>query len=408
MIEELEVQIAEMAGTDWALLAQVFGIVFVALIIDFIQKRVLRKAGERFVGSPRVWDNPLVDKARRPLSAFIWLTGITLAAQLVGRQTDAVIFEAIPSIRSIGTISTVVWFMIGFINGVEENVLSRQKLESGIPVDRTTAEAVSKLAKISVLIAAGLVILESLGVSISGLLAFGGIGGLVVGFAAKDLLANVLGGMMVYMDRPFVVGEWVRSPDQEIEGVVEKIGWRLTVIRTFDKRPLYVPNATFTSISVQNPSRMSHRRIYETVGIRYQDVDKMADILHDVRRMLTDHPEIDEDQTLMVNFNEFADSSLNFMVYCFTHTVVWPEYHAVKEDVLLKIADIIAGHGAEIAFPTSTVHVPEPVELLRGKAPAGADGRQDGGDQAAVPREEAAAQKEQAGYGLGPDSEGET
>jgi len=80
--------------------------------------------------------------------------------------------------------------------------------------------------------------MQTLGYSISGVLAFGGIGGIAVGFAARDLLANFFGGFMIYMDRPFDVGDWIRSPDQEIEGTVEKIGWRLTTIRTFDKRPL--------------------------------------------------------------------------------------------------------------------------------------------------------------------------
>jgi MscS family membrane protein len=71
---------------------------------------------------------------------------------------------------------------------------------------------------------------------------------------------------MIYLDRPFAVGDWIRSPDRDIEGTVEDIGWRLTRIRTFDSRPLYVPNSAFTSIAVENPSRMEHRRIYETIG----------------------------------------------------------------------------------------------------------------------------------------------
>ena len=114
-------------------------------------------------------------------------------------------------------------------------------------------------------------ILQSLGVSVSGLLAFGGIGGIAVGFAARDLLANFLGGLSIYLDRPFTVGDWIRSPDREIEGTVEEIGWRMTRIRTFDQRPLYVPNSIFASVALENPSRMNNRRIYETLGIRYED-----------------------------------------------------------------------------------------------------------------------------------------
>ena len=168
---------------------------------------------------------------------------------------------------------------------------------------------------------------------------------------------------MIYLDRPFSVGDWIRSPDRQIEGTVESIGWRLTVIRTFDKRPLYVPNSVFANIAVENPSRMTNRRIYETIGIRYADVDKMEAITSDVESMLRQHPDIDTSQTLIVNFVDFAPSSLDFFVYTFTKTTVWVEFHKIKQDVLLKIENIISSHGAEIAFPTSTVHIPNGIEM---------------------------------------------
>ena len=202
-----------------------------------------------------------------------------------------------------------------------------------------------------------MVALQSLGYSISGVLAFGGVGGIAVGFAARDLLANFFGGLMIYMDRPFNVGEWIRSPDKEIEGTVEKIGWRLTTIRTFDKRPLYVPNSLFNNISVENPSRMSNRRIKETIGIRYDDLSKMKKIIDDVKKMLKEHPEIDKNKTLIVNFNEFAPSSLDFFVYTFTKTTDWVHYHEIKQEIMLSIINIIESNGAECAFPTSTLHI---------------------------------------------------
>ncbi|MEE8269727.1 MAG: mechanosensitive ion channel family protein, partial [Nitrospinaceae bacterium] len=186
---------------------------------------------------------------------------------------------------------------------------------------------------------------------------FGGIGGMAVGFAAKDLLANFFGGLTIYLDRPFAVGDWIRSPDRDIEGTVENIGWRLTRIRTFDKRPLYIPNATFTTIAVENPSRMLNRRINETIGIRYDDAGKMETIVGKVKNMLSNHPEIDTGRTLIVNFNAFAPSSLDFFIYTFTKTTDWVYFHEVKQDVMLKIIKIIEEEGAECAFPTSTVHL---------------------------------------------------
>ena len=158
--------------------------------------------------------------------------------------------------------------------------------------------------------------------SLAGLLAFGGMGGIAVGLAARDLLANVFGGITIYLDRPFAVGDWIRSPDQDIEGTVEEVGWRRTLIRTFDKRPLYVPNAVFTTIAIENPSRMLNRRIKETIGIRYDDVSRVRAILDDVREYLQTSPLIDQSVTLMVNFDSFGPSSLDFFIYCFTRTVV--------------------------------------------------------------------------------------
>ena len=224
-------------------------------------------------------------------------------------------------------------------------------------LDLTTVEAIGRLIRITVLITSGLIILQALGFSVSGVLAFGGLGGIAVGFAAKDLLSNFFGGLMIFLDRPFGVGDWIRSPDRDIEGTVESLGWRLTTIRTFDKRPLYVPNAAFLSIAVENPSRMSHRRIYETIGVRYDDANQIQTIVERVKAMLEQHPDIDSSQTLMVNFNQFSPSSLDFFIYCFTKTTVWTEYHAVKEDVLMKAYELITHLGAEVAFPTQTLHL---------------------------------------------------
>ena len=137
--------------------------------------------------------------------------------------------------------------------------------------------------------------------------------------------------------------------------MVEKIGWRMTTIRKFDKRPMYVPNATFATITVENPSRMTHRRIFEHIGIRYDDQAVVKAVVDDIRAMIMRHEDLDTTQTTMVQFDNYGPHSLDIMVYCFTRTTVWTTYHEVREDVLLKIGDIIAGHGAEIAFPTRSI-----------------------------------------------------
>ena len=251
------------------------------------------------------------------------------------------------------------WLAHRLSHGIEEELLAEHR-GALVSSDRATISAVARLSRIALWVIAGIMILQSLGVSVSGLLAFGGVGGIAVGFAARDLLANFLGGLSIFLDRPFAVGDWIRSPDREIEGTVEDVGWRVTRIRTFDQRPLYVPNSVFSTVALENPSRMLNRRIYETIGIRYDDAGAMEQVVAEVKEMLLAHDDIDKGKTLMVNFVAFGASSLDFFVYCFTRTTDWATYHGVKQDVLIKILKIIEGHGAEVAFPTRTVLLSPP------------------------------------------------
>ena len=348
---------------DESWIFQVFIVVFFTMLLNLFQKRLMSQLLKKLERTRTYWDDALIDAMRRPLTFLIWIIGLTFAAEIVREESQAAIFGAVDPIRDVGVIIVIAWFVVRFIERAEKNIIIKKR-QVGVPFDQTTADAIAKLLRISIIITAFLVALQTLGYSITGVLAFGGVGGIAVGFAAKDLLANFFGGLMIYLDRPFDVGDWICSPDKEIEGTVENIGWRLTRIRTFDKRPLYVPNSIFTTISVENPSRMSNRRIYETIGIRYDDANKMADIVAGVKEMLKEHPEIDAKQTLIVNFNKFAPSSLDFFVYTFTKTTEWVRYHEIKQDVMLKIINIIEKHGAECAFPTSTLHIANNPEAL--------------------------------------------
>lgn len=354
-LQQIQVWAGEFLGKEtWII--QVFIVVLLMLIVNFMQKRSLARLLIRAEKSTNPWDDAFIGALQRPISLLVWVLGLTFAAEIIRDNADTALFDLVPAVRNVGVIISLIWFLVRFISAAELNVILRARGKEDA-VDETTVVAIGKLLRLSVIITGVLVILQTLGFSISGVLAFGGIGGIAVGFAAKDLLANFFGGLMIYLDRPFSVGDWVRSPDKSIEGTVENIGWRLTRIRTFDKRPLYVPNSVFTSIAVENPSRMTNRRIYETIGIRYDDADKMEVIVKDVIEMLKQHEAIDTGQTLIVNFNSFAASSLDFFVYTFTKTTNWIEFHEIKQDVLLKILRIIEGHGAEVAFPTSTLHV---------------------------------------------------
>ncbi len=349
-------------GLGWIL--EVFIVVFLALLTKMVLNRFFDQLARRFEATDNRWDDTLLEAARRPATMMVWAVGLFWALEIVQQETDSALFEIVDPGRRVAVIALLAWFLVRLVHGAERVLVDPKRSEK--PMDHTTAKAIGKLLRASTIITAALVMLQTLGFSISGVLAFGGIGGIAVGFAAKDLLANFFGALVVYLDRPFAVGDWIRSPDKNIEGTVEDIGWRVTRIRTFDQRPLYVPNATFTSISVENPSRMLNRRIYETIGIRYADADKMRDIVRDVTAMIRSHPDLEtETRTLIVHFNSYGPSSLDFFVYTFTKTTKWVEFHRIKEDVLLKIYDIIREHEADIAFPTTTVHFGDPLRLER-------------------------------------------
>ena len=339
---------------------ELFAVVMLTFIGRYLAMRALKVLGEQFEKTINVWDDALFKAAQGPLSWFILILGLIWAVQISDGYLDMVLFSPanLDIIRQLTFIVLTMVFLVRFITLAEARILDdlESQTEGGQGrLDPTTLHALAKLTRLSVVISAVLVALPTLGIEITALLAFGGVGGIAVGFAAQDLLSNFFGGLMIYLDRPFAIGDWIRSPDREIEGTVESIGWRLTVVRTFDKRPLYVPNSVFAKLALENPSRMTSRRIYETIGIRYKDAAKMEQIVQDIHAMLRAHEEINQDLTLIVNFTGYGKSSLDLFVYTFTKTTDWVKFHEIKQDVMLRIIRIVHEHQADFAFPTTTV-----------------------------------------------------
>jgi len=337
-------------------------LVFAALMVmggvgHYAIYRIVRRLTKAADRTETQWDDVVLYAIFPPIQWVMWVVLGLLSLSLFPALDG--IREALLRLSDTALLLLFGWLAHRLSGGIEEELLGEHRgaLASS---DRATISAVARLSRIVLWVIAGIMILQSLGVSVSGLLAFGGVGGIAVGFAARDLLANFLGGLSIFLDRPFAVGDWIRSPDREIEGTVEDVGWRVTRIRTFDQRPLYVPNSVFSTVALENPSRMLNRRIYETIGIRYDDAGAMEQIVAEVKEMLVAHDDIDKGKTLMVNFVAFGASSLDFFIYCFTRTTDWATYHGVKQDVLVKILKIIEGQGAEVAFPTRTVLLSPP------------------------------------------------
>jgi len=366
-LDSLEQALAldNLGSMGWGI--ELFAVVTLTLLGRYVALRLLGLLQRQFAKTENLWDDALFDAAYKPISWFILIMGLLWAVDISEGYIDSELFSAqnLSIIRQLTFIFLIMIFLVRFISLGEARLLER--IEDGsagdeTTLDATTLHALAKLLRLSVIISGALVALPTFGIEITALLAFGGVGGIAVGFAAQDLLSNFFGGLMIYLDRPFAIGDWIRSPDREIEGTVENIGWRLTVVRTFDKRPLYIPNSIFNKLALENPSRMSNRRIKETIGIRYQDSEKMGPIVADVKAMLQNHEAIDTNQTLIVNFNGYGASSLDFFIYTFTKTTNWIQFHEIKQDILLKIVEIVHKHGADFAFPTTTL---DGLEVLR-------------------------------------------
>jgi len=195
---------------------QAFLVVFAALILDFAQRKMLNRLHLKTEKTKSVWDDAIIDSIKKPISLIIWAAGLYLATEIIREATGAVIFNAVGPLRDTVIIGALAWFLVRLIKHGERNFTQGEK-----EVDPTTVDAIAKLLKMAVVLTALLVVLQTLGFSISCVVAFSGIGGMAMGCAAKDLLANCFGGLTIYLDRPFAVADWSRSPDRDIEGTVE-------------------------------------------------------------------------------------------------------------------------------------------------------------------------------------------
>ena len=328
-------------------------IIFIIIFINISTRVILSTLKKQFSKTNNIWDDCIIDSIYKPFTILIWILGIVFTLEAF--NSDFKIFnisnDFLINLKRAGIILSIALFLNNLSRNFQFAIIKNNKTKN-IDVDEATYEAITKIIRLSIIVTSGLIILQTFGFSISGVLAFGGIGGVAVGFAAKDMLANFFGGLMIYLDRPFRKGDWIRSPDRELEGTVENIGWRQTSIRNFRKNVIYIPNSVFMNIIVENPSRMTHRRIREVIGLRYKDLPKMLSIVEDVKTMILNHSDIDHNQTTIVNFDSYNDSSIDFFIITYADTTEWARYHEIKQDVLMKIGEIIEKNNAEIAFPT--------------------------------------------------------
>ncbi|MGA7306234.1 MAG: mechanosensitive ion channel family protein [Rhodothermales bacterium] len=301
------------------------------------------------------WDDDLVELAPSPLTQAIrillWYgAALTLSLPQAPANVRLWVLQGL----EIALWVSVIWLLFRLID-VFSRVMERMATRTETKLDDQLAPMARKALKVFVAVILVVMFVQNLGIEVGSLLASVGIGGLALALAAKDTVGNFFGSILIFADQPFQIGDIIEVGGNE--GVVEEVGFRTTLIRKFDKSLLIVPNQTFTSSPVTNSTRRPRRRIKVTVGLTYDTTsDQMREFTAAVNKMLADHDGLDHEFHTAV-FNEFGDSSLNVLVVAFSKNNDWVEMATAQEKLMLRIMDIVADQGLEIAFPTRTVHV---------------------------------------------------
>ncbi|MBT5309098.1 MAG: mechanosensitive ion channel family protein [Rhodospirillaceae bacterium] len=202
-------------------------------------------------------------------------------------------------------------------------------------------------------------ILQIWGIEVGPILAGLGLFGVAVALGAQDLFKNLIAGILIIAEKRFNKGDWIKV-DGTVEGTVETIGFRSTVVRRFDKAPVYVPNTKLSDSAVTKFTAMTHRRIYWQIGIEYRaSVDQLRQVRDGIEAYVLENDAFAKPPAvpLFVRIDKFSDSSIDIMLYCFTRTTDWGKWLEIKEELAYAIKDIVEGAGCGFAFPSQSLYV---------------------------------------------------
>ena len=324
-----------------------------------------------------------LDGMRRPFFILVLAFGFRMGLE--------VLFHPLPLPENLALffyaviLGTVTYVLIVILDSIFFDYMVKKGELKNRQLRQELINLIISVVKALIVIVAVSLLLVRMGVNITGVVASLGIGGLAVALAAQNTLSNFFGLLKIIFDNSFSQGDWIQTAD--VEGTVVEIGFISTMIRTFDNAMITVPNATLANTPLKNWSKRSvGRRIKMTIGVTYAARrEALTAAVAEIERMLIEHPGIADPKkvdrrtilekrsrkerklvsledkygiktTLLVYLDEFADSSINILIYCFSKSVVWQEWLEVKQDVMLKIWEILEKHGLEFAFPSESVY----------------------------------------------------
>ncbi|MEO1253644.1 MAG: mechanosensitive ion channel domain-containing protein [Bacteroidota bacterium] len=319
-----------------------------AFITERIFSRIVRRSG---LVSEETSDKYLWLLAR-PTSVFIivlLLILFTPALQLPVTYSKYVNIILRVMLPLLGTV--IAYRLVNIVS----IFLSKAASKTESTLDDQLVPLLRKTLKTFVLIIGTLLILDNLDIPILPLLTGLSIGGLAFALAAQDTLKNFFGSVMIFVDKPFQVGDWITS--NEVDGTVEEVGFRSSRIRTFRNSVIYIPNGKLADNSIDNHGLRNYRRFYTQISITYDTPPEMIEVfVKGLRKIVEEHPNTWKDN-YHVYFNEMASSSLNIMFYIFFSVPTWGEELQCRHQVLMSIVKLGKELGVNFAFPTQTLHI---------------------------------------------------
>lgn len=318
-------------------------LVFRKIFTTYIFKLIIRLSKK----TPTDFFTNVLLAFERPLRTFFVILGTYLALSYLKFDISTMIFVQ-------KTYQSLLFLLIGwgFYNFASENSSLLLGLAKKFQLEQESMllPFLSKIIRFTIIALTFAIILDVFGYNIGAFVAGLGLGGLAFALAAQDTVANFFGGVVIIVEKPFKKGDWILTPT--VEGTVEDITFRSTTIRTFADALVTVPNSKLVNEPITNWSLMRKRRISFQLGVSYQTShEKLKRVTKKIEQMIREHEAVHPD-TIMVYFTEFKESSYDIFIYFFTKTTVWGEYLAVKEDINLKIMQILEEEGVEIAIPS--------------------------------------------------------
>lgn len=351
----LELAAYEFMGIAVWIYATSFGAVF----CGFILKKVIGALIRRFIRASEKTkisiDDVLFNALLTPAEWTAMMSGIFIALKILPLPSEPVDVKRFVDAGMNGVIvALVIWFAIRLVDGLSDVWAKKAELTE-TKLDDQLVPIARRSAKVFLFIIGVVLVLQNMGYSVGSLLAGVGIGGVAFAMASKDTVANLFGSLVIFLDKPFQIGDWIEMG--AIEGTVEEVGLRTTRVRTFANSLITVPNLMFTTQSINNWSRMQKRRIKMNVGVTYDtSPEKMEQLVTRIREIITKDDKIRNDFYL-VNFDNFGPHSLDVFIYCFTATTNWGEFLQAKQEFMLEIMKAVDALGLAFAFPTQSLHV---------------------------------------------------